>query len=124
LLEPAGLLTRLDRGVLTAYCIAWARLREAEGKVTEHGAVITTPAGYQQKSAWCGIVSENSKLIDKLGAQLGLSPASRARVPVTEREKNADAANPWAKFAQMTPLQQLRANRDKERFFGSGGGAR
>jgi P27 family predicted phage terminase small subunit len=114
LIVEAGLLTRLDRALLASYCICWGRLVEAERKVAEQGPVIVTPAGFQQKSAWAGIVSENAKLVEKFGAQLGLSPASRARIPAAEREKNADM-NPWAAVSQMTPLQRLRANRERDR---------
>jgi P27 family predicted phage terminase small subunit len=119
LLRDAGLLTRLDRGVLASYCTAWARLEEAERHIAEDGAVIRTPNGYEQKSAWAGIASESAKLVERFGAHLGLSPASRARVPAQEPSRDA-GPNKWAGILDLddeglTPLQRLRAKRERLR---------
>jgi Phage terminase, small subunit len=66
---------------------------EAEGsrdEISKTGLVMRTPNGYEQKSAWAGIASENAKLVERFLAHFGMSPAARARVEAQPPEPDAN----------------------------------
>jgi P27 family predicted phage terminase small subunit len=81
-LHSMGVLTELDRAVLAAYCQAYARWVEAERRLKETPPLLKTPAGFIQPSPWLGISNKSVELMLKFATELGLSPASRARVSV------------------------------------------
>jgi len=81
-LNEIGLLTRIDRTVLAAYCQAYGRWVEAEKKLAETPPLLKTPAGYVQASPWIGIANKQVELMVKLMAELGLSPSARSRLAI------------------------------------------
>ena len=82
-LHQLGILTRLDRSVLAAYCASYGRWVEAERRLKETPALLKTPAGYVQPSPWLAISNKNVELMHKFMSELGLSPVSRSRVTTT-----------------------------------------
>ena len=48
-LEAMGLLTIWDIDSFSAYCQAYARWREAEEFITQHGSIFKTPSAYVQQ---------------------------------------------------------------------------
>ncbi|MDP5306247.1 phage terminase small subunit P27 family [Paracoccus spongiarum] len=81
-LNGIGLLTRIDRAVMAAYCQSYGRWVEAERKLAETPAILKTPAGYLQVSPWMGIANKQVELMTRLMAELGLSPSARARLAI------------------------------------------
>jgi len=81
-LNEIGLLTRIDRTVLAAYCQAYGRWVEAEKKLAETPPLLKTPAGYVQQSPWITIANKQVELMVRLMAELGLSPAARSRLAI------------------------------------------
>jgi P27 family predicted phage terminase small subunit len=79
-LHQLGILTRLDRSVLAAYCASYGRWVEAERRLKETPMLLKTPAGYVQPSPWLAISNKSVELMHKFAAELGLSPSSRSRV--------------------------------------------
>lgn len=88
-LERLNVAGALDRGVLAAYCIAWADLKaanlELEGRTGPtlwierlDGGIFEHPAAKARRAA--------SAQIRQLGAELGLSPVSRERVKIDPPE--------------------------------------
>lgn len=47
-LEAMGVLTMADTAAFASYCQAYARWREAEDVISQHGPVFRTPSGYLQ----------------------------------------------------------------------------
>jgi P27 family predicted phage terminase small subunit len=82
-LNAIGLLTRIDRTVLAGYCQAYGRWVEAERKLRETPTILKTPAGYVQQSPWLSISNKQMELMARYMAELGLTPSSRSRLPVT-----------------------------------------
>jgi P27 family predicted phage terminase small subunit len=82
ILNEIGLLTRIDRTVLAAYCQAYSRWVEAERKLAETPPLLKTPAGYVQTSPWITISNKQVELMVKLMAELGLSPSARSRLAI------------------------------------------
>ena len=48
-LEALGVLTDLDMGVFATYCNAYARWKEADEFISQHGTVVRMPSGYLQQ---------------------------------------------------------------------------
>ena len=93
-LGACGVLTQLDRGILTSYCVAWGRLIRALQE-TQHGGIMLKGkrAGGEYQNQWEAIVKRASAEVAKYGAELGLTPSSRSRVVV-----NQQTADPFAEF--------------------------
>ena len=81
-LHGMGVLTTFDRAALAAYCQAYGRWVEAEERLRETPMLFKTPAGYVQQSPWLGIVNKQLELMGRYMTELGMTPASRARVAV------------------------------------------
>ena len=72
-LDSVGLLTKLDRAVLAAYCKAWGRWVDPEEKLTELGSpLFKTPSGGSQavlgrnSNGWTDWKRQDGKTLDEL----------------------------------------------------------
>jgi P27 family predicted phage terminase small subunit len=83
-LRRLGLVGGLDRAVVSMYCVAWGRWLVAEGQLKRFGEVIKSPTGYPMQSPYLAIANTAINQMRALGAELGLSPASRTRVQADE----------------------------------------
>lgn len=82
LLSRLGILTRLDRAALAAYCQAYGRWVEAEHKLRETPALLKMPSGYVQQNPWLTIATKHLEIMHKYLSEFGLSPVSRSRVNI------------------------------------------
>ena len=73
-LEAMGVLTMADLTAFAGYCQAYARWKEAEEFITQHGSIFKTPSGYVQQ------VQQNLKIMQSFCSDFGLTPATRARI--------------------------------------------
>lgn len=48
-MEQLGILTEIDMAAFAGYCQAYARWKEAEEFITQHGTIVKTPSGYWQQ---------------------------------------------------------------------------
>jgi P27 family predicted phage terminase small subunit len=110
-LHDMGVLTRLDRAALAAYCQAWSDWVEAENHLRTFGKVVHSPVkttikqkrngqkvtetsgGYPIQSPYLAIRNKSLELMHKFLSEFGLSPSSRTRV-------NADGKPPAKDPAQ------------------------
>lgn len=83
-LVTAGLVTHLDRAVLTGYCQAYGEWSLLETRVKElvikngvDGLIDVTPSGYKQISALCQARDRALDRMLRFGREFGLSPSSR-----------------------------------------------
>jgi P27 family predicted phage terminase small subunit len=87
-----GVTTELDRGCLYVYVSVWGQLRAAEQMLAEAvkrdpaggGLLLTTEAGNVIQHPAVGIANRARMLLLRAAAELGLTPAARARVLVAE----------------------------------------
>ncbi len=79
-LYDMGVVTLVDRAALAAYCQAYGRWVEAEEKLKETPVMLKTPSGYVQQSPWLSVANKQLELMGRYMAELGITPASRARV--------------------------------------------
>ncbi len=80
ILEDMGILTEVDTTAFAGYCQAYARWREAEEFLTQHGSIIRTPNGYLQQVPQVSIAQTNLKIMLKFCEQFGLTPSARSRI--------------------------------------------
>lgn len=92
-----GLLTRLDRAALAAYCQSYAKWKRAEEFIRKYGTtyrmVKTDEDGkqyvYSQQHAEVGIANQCLKQIRAFCSEFGLTPSARARLELpTEQTQN------------------------------------
>ena len=62
------------------YCQAYARWKEAEEFITQHGAIVKTPSGYWQQVPQVSIAQTYLKIMNKFCEQFGLTPSARSRI--------------------------------------------
>lgn len=90
-LEQIGILSSVDRAALTLYCQAWDRWRKAEEALEKDGLVITAPSGYPVQNPHIAIANKSLVVMKGLLCEFGLTPSSRTRLHVPEREEADDA---------------------------------
>ena len=75
-----GLLTDLDVAAFASYCQAYARWKEAEEFITQHGSIVKTKTGYWQQVPQVAIAHSNQKIMMQAAAEFGLTPSARSRM--------------------------------------------
>ena len=79
-MEALGVLTEVDMAAFAAYCQSYARWKEAEEFISQHGSIVRTPSGYWQQVPQVSIAQTYMKQMGKFAAEFGLTPASRSRL--------------------------------------------
>ena len=79
-LEAMGVLTQADLTAFAGYCQAYARWKEAEEFISQHGSIFQTPSGYVQQVPQVSIAQQNLKIMQSFCSEFGLTPATRARI--------------------------------------------
>ena len=78
--EHLGILTEIDMAAFAGYCQAYARWKEAEEFITQHGTIVKTPSGYWQQVPQVSIAQTYLKIMNKFCEQFGLTPSARSRI--------------------------------------------
>lgn len=89
-MESIGILTDVDMAAFASYCQAYARWKEAEEFLTQHGTIVRTPSGYWQTVPQVSIAQTYNKIMTKLATEFGLTPSSRSRIVAGEGEKSTE----------------------------------
>ncbi len=112
-----GLMTRADRALLAAFCLAWARIRDAQEMIdgraeisvkqengkckmmpVEGGTVIVTDKGNLIQHPAVGMMNQAIQMLSGLAAHFGFSPAARARIVAGHQEgEQIDAFEEYSK---------------------------
>lgn len=96
-LEAMGVLTTADLTAFAGYCQAYARWREAEEFISQHGSIFQTPSGYVQQVPQVSIAQQNLRIMQSFCSEFGLTPATRSRI-IT-----ANGGDEW----QEDPMENL-----------------
>ena len=91
-LEAMGVLTVADLTAFAGYCQAYARWKEAEEFLTQHGSMVRTPNGYLQQVPQVSIAQQYMKQMSKFCEHFGLTPASRSRIVTDKGNDSSDDA--------------------------------
>lgn len=79
-LAGLGLLTRIDRGALAAYCQAQALWLEAIQSIERYGTMVKSPNGYPMQSPYVALANKQVDIMVRLAAEFGMTPSSRSRL--------------------------------------------
>ncbi len=89
-MELMGVLTEVDMAAFAGYCQAYARWKEAEEFITQHGTIVKTPSGYWQQVPQVSIAQTYLKVMNRFAEQFGLTPASRSRIIADIGNRDSD----------------------------------
>ena len=102
-LYALGILTKVDRAVLVAYCMAWGDLVKAENQIEGEGEVIVSEQGGLYQNPWVAIKKRSMDQVVKFAAEFGMTPSSRSRLKVElPGEEDEMASLLFGKKAKVT----------------------
>ena len=112
-LGELGLLTRLDRGLLAAYCQAHALWVEAVSSIERYGTMIKSPNGYPMQSPYVAVANKQVEIMVRIAAELGMTPSSRTPDPGRREGARGSVrgvpAGPWLERPETTRSRPTRA---------------
>jgi P27 family predicted phage terminase small subunit len=82
LLTTLGLLGKIDRTALAAYCQSYARWVEAERVLSKEGTTIDMDSGYSQIRPEVTIAHKYLDKVKSFCAEFGMTPSARARMSI------------------------------------------
>jgi P27 family predicted phage terminase small subunit len=88
---PLALLKRLDAGLVECWVVAYCLHEEAVKALQSTPNIIKSPNGTPMQSPWLQILNKQTSIMIRLAAELGFSPASRARLSTEEEEADDEA---------------------------------
>src|SRR5688572_10690474 len=83
-LGDLGLLTRIDRRMLAAYCQAHALWVEAVSSIERYGTMVKSPNGYPMQSPYVAVANKQVEIMVRIASEFGMTPSSRTRIRVGE----------------------------------------
>jgi len=86
LLEPLGLINKLNMAALAAYCQVYSRWIEAEKLIRKHGMIVESPNGYPQLSPYMTIANKSLNQMKSYMVEFGMTPASMSRIDLKPGE--------------------------------------
>ncbi len=92
-LVKLGVIAKIDRAPLVAYCESWADYHAAVRAVRVEGKTFTTPHGYIAKNPMVTILNESRAAVLRFAQEFGLTPSARARVSGQPRQADDPLTN-------------------------------
>ena len=90
IMARAGMIQGVDLSILTSYCQAYARWRDAEEFVTRYGPITKTKSGYWQMVPQVIISHQQAQLMLKCTDKLGLTPTARGAIRLNGADSQDD----------------------------------
>ena len=94
-LARLDLLKPVDRSALTAYCLTWDRLVQAQRQMDEDGSVLATNSQGRVRHPAVAVIEAASKELRAWAGEFGLTPSAESRVG-RQGDDDGDATNPFA----------------------------
>jgi P27 family predicted phage terminase small subunit len=91
-LDELGILARVDRAVLAAYCDAWAKFTMAARQLDREGLLRVDRWDREGKHPLWSVWRDASGLVAQLAKSIGASPEARLRMALPERPDDDDDA--------------------------------
>lgn len=99
-LSKNQLFTEVDGEALTAFCMAWSKLIQAEREFQEIPMlVVTGGTGGPIKNPLIGIIQSQSETVVRLCQQFGMTPAARAKIRFPQGTFTGKKKSKWEEFA-------------------------
>lgn len=83
-LARLGLLSKVDRASLAAYCQSWARYRQAEEIVVRKGSTMLTAKGNEIQRPEVSIARNYLDSCRRMAAEFGLTPNARGKMTIPD----------------------------------------
>lgn len=96
-LEAIGLITKIDRAALAAYCQAYAEWWEMEREIKLHGRTQVTENGYVAQRPEVGIRNKALERMRQFLREFGMTPSSRTRIEAPKKEEE-----PQTRFSKFS----------------------
>jgi P27 family predicted phage terminase small subunit len=77
-----GIISKLDRAAIAAYCDAYSRWVEAATQIQQYGLIFKAPSGYPMPSPYLAILHTALDQMRAFLTEFGMTPSSRSRVKV------------------------------------------
>ncbi|MFF5778162.1 phage terminase small subunit P27 family [Streptomyces virginiae] len=94
-LARLDLLKPVDRSALTAYCLTWDRLVQAQRQMDEDGSVLATNSQGRVRHPAVAVIEAASKELRSWAGEFGLTPSAESKVG-RQGDDDGDATNPFA----------------------------
>jgi P27 family predicted phage terminase small subunit len=105
MLQRVRVVTDADRSALIACCVEWSRYVEAVGKIATLGMVVKAPSGYPIQNPYLPIATKALAGCTKLWQELGLTPASRARVKEAVPGEDPGVTDAFSEFDDVPAIR-------------------
>ncbi len=102
-LVALGVISRLDRAVVTMYCQTWGEYCELSATIRKSGTTSTTPNGYEQQSPEVGMRNAARMAWLRFAQELGLSPSARTKISGMPKRGSDDPLGKFRASAKGTP---------------------
>jgi P27 family predicted phage terminase small subunit len=103
-----GLLTKVDRAALAAYCVSYSRWVAAEQSVDKYGAVIKVKGSDTPlRNPHINVANLALDQMRKLLVEFGMTPASRSRIQVTPTATDDPFTEFMSELCHGEPLPEL-----------------
>ena len=89
-LMALGILSRLDRAILVAYCTAWSNVLRLSQELEDVGWWIPTGEGGRKRNPAAASFREACERLQKTAAEFGMTPSSRVRLAVPGAAEELD----------------------------------
>lgn len=89
-----GLLSKIDRAALAAYCQSFDRWAKSERELAEQKLISKTSNGNEIQNPLVGIANKAMENMRKFLVEFGMTPATRSNVKKIKRQQ----ANEWSLF--------------------------
>jgi P27 family predicted phage terminase small subunit len=86
-LKQLGILSRVDKAALAAYCQAYGRWQEAEEKLKDAPPIVKTIQGNVIQHPWLGIANKAIEQMRSFLDSLGMTPAARKSLGVKKEDE-------------------------------------
>ncbi|TDK38608.1 phage terminase small subunit P27 family [Rhizobium deserti] len=91
-LAQRKLLTASMAGILSTYVMALKNVRTFQKSIDQHGELVTSAHGHWKPNPAAGMQAKAMEMVARLGAELGLTPAARAKQGFQKGEKKPGGA--------------------------------
>jgi P27 family predicted phage terminase small subunit len=98
-LNALDVVRRFDRGLLAAYCTAYALALEAIEAIGEYGMMIKSPNGHPMQSPCVSIFNQQVDVMLRVGKEFGFTPASRGQIQAFLKQ---DSTLIWPDFPERS----------------------
>ena len=93
-LVDARILHRMDLPAFEAYCDSYSTWRQANDILKKTGLVVVNQAGFEVAHPAVVIARNSKDQMNKFGAEFGLNPMARSRIPKLPEESRVSLATP------------------------------